>query len=139
MPEIKFNSGVQTFMLNDAVEVSFNPTDIIFAERVIGMIDEIDTIQTAYSDKYKDSDQYEAMLNDAHELDNTIRAKLDGLFGVPVCAPLFGETSVYAAADGLPLWCNLLLAVIDTMDASVIAEKKATNPRIQKYTAKYKR
>ena len=47
--------------------------------------------------------------------------------------------SIYAIADGLPIWANLMLAIIDEFDASFVAEKKKTNPRIQKYTKKYQR
>lgn len=139
MPEIKFNSGLQTFKLNDAIEVSFNPTDIVFAEKIMNLFNELDDMQTACVKRFNDTEDAAEILTTAHELDDGMREKLDSLFNVPICAPLFGSTSVYAAADGLPLWCNLLLALIDTMDDSVAKEKKASNPRIQKYVAKYKR
>lgn len=54
-------------------------------------------------------------------------------------AAVFGTMNVYALADGLPVWCNLMLAIIDEMDSSFAREKKASNPRVQKYLAKYKR
>ena len=47
--------------------------------------------------------------------------------------------NVYAMADGLPVWCNLMLAVMDEIDTSFAREQKRMNPRIAKYTAKYHR
>lgn len=44
---------------------------------------------------------------------------------------------MYALAEGLPLWANLLFAIMDEMDETVMREKKAMNPRIAKYTKKY--
>ena len=67
-----------------------------------------------------------------------MRDMIDGLFAKPVCADLFGTMNVYALADGLPVWCNLMLAVIDQIDTSFAAEQKKTNPRIAKYTDRWK-
>ena len=48
-------------------------------------------------------------------------------------------TAPYAMADGLHVWTNFLLALMDETDSAFAREQKATNPRIQKYTAKYRR
>ena len=64
---------------------------------------------------------------------------IDEALGQPVCGALFGGMNVYAMADGLPVWCNLMLALMDEVDTSFAREQKATNPRIRKYTAKYQR
>ena len=37
----------------------------------------------------------------------------------------------------LLVWANLLFAIMDEMDETVMREKKAMNPRIAKYTKKY--
>ena len=42
-----------------------------------------------------------------------------------------------ALADGLPVWANLIMAIIDTFDDEFAQEKKKKNPRLAKYTAKY--
>ena len=39
----------------------------------------------------------------------------------------------------LDVWTNFLLALMDETDSAFAREQKATNPRIQKYTAKYRR
>lgn len=62
-----------------------------------------------------------------------------GLFEEPVCDSIFGSMNLYAMADGLHVWTNFLLALMDETDSAFAREQKATNPRIQKYTAKYHR
>ena len=52
---------------------------------------------------------------------------------------LFGGMNVYALANGLPVWCNLMLAVMDEIDSSFAREQKATNPKLQKYLNKYQK
>ena len=64
---------------------------------------------------------------------------IDDVFSQPVCAALFGGMNVYAFADGQPVWCNLLLALMDEMDAALVREQKASNPRLKKYLDKYQR
>lgn len=48
MPEIKFETGIVSFKLNDAAEVSFNPTDSAFVEQIFNTFDELDGKQEAY-------------------------------------------------------------------------------------------
>ena len=48
MPEIKFETGIVSFKLNDAAEVSFNPTDSAFVEQIFNTFDELDRKQEAY-------------------------------------------------------------------------------------------
>ena len=47
--------------------------------------------------------------------------------------------NVYALSDGLPVWANLMLTIMDEIDTTFAREQKATNPRISKYTKKYQR
>lgn len=75
----------------------------------------------------------------ARARDAEMRAMVDEALGAPVCDAVFGGMNVYAVADGLPVWCNLMLAIFDLIDTTFVAEQKKTNPRIAKYTAKYQR
>lgn len=75
----------------------------------------------------------------ARERDAEMRGILDTVFGVPVSDALFGDMNVYAIANGLPVWCNLMLAIMDEVDTALAREQKAANPRIAKYTAKYQK
>ena len=69
----------------------------------------------------------------------TERNAINGILGADVCGPLFGGMNLYALADGLPVWCNLMLAIMDECDSAFSREQMRTNPRIKKYTAKYHR
>ena len=79
------------------------------------------------------------IFNIADRRDKEMREIIDGLFEEPVCDSIFGSMNLYAMADGLHVWTNFLLALMDETDSAFAREQKATNPRIQKYTAKYRR
>lgn len=139
MPNLQFDSGVREYTLNGAVTVRFNPTDMVFAERLFQVFDELDARQERYTAEVEKTEDNKALFSLARAMDTEMRETINGIFGADVCTPLFGSMSVYAASGGLPVWCNLLLALIDEMDESFTAEKAKTNPRIQKYIKKYKR
>ena len=66
-----------------------------------------------------------------------MRTEIDNLFGEPICDKIFGNMSVCALADGLPVWANFMISVIDEIDKGITIEQKKTNPRVQKYMQKY--
>lgn len=136
---IQFDTGVVDYDINGAVTVRINPTDLSFVERVFSTFDAMDEKQESYNAAIEAEKDPAGVFRIAREMDAEMRGMIDDVFGAEVCAPVFGRVSVYALSDGLPLWANLMLALIDEMDVAFAREKKATNPRIQKYTAKYKK
>ena len=64
---------------------------------------------------------------------------IDALFGEGSAAAVFEGISSYAMADGLPLWTNFLLAVIDTVPEEMNKQVKTSKPRVEKYLKKYHR
>lgn len=137
MNVLNFSTGVKTFAVNDAVEISYNPTDPLTVERVYDAFLSIAEKYDAGKDtKFEDN---KAFFQYARQRDQEVRKEVDGLFGEGVSDGLFGGVSSYAMADGLPLWCNFLLAVIDTFPAELSAQIKASKPRVEKYLAKYHR
>lgn len=138
MKELSFDSGLVTYKINGLVDVRFNPADAAFVERLYLAFDDLEEKQANYrSELEKMHDDPKAVFEFARTRDAEMRALLDDLFGVPVCEALFGDMSIYALADGLPVWMNFLLAVIDEVEATYKRQEKAQNPRIQKYTQKY--
>lgn len=138
MLELNHNTGVQEVSINGKVTVALNLTDMSFVERVFNAFDAMD----------KQQDRYQSMLNTteakdifaaARTMDSEMRDLINGVFGADVCADLYGSMNVYAMADGLPVWCNLMLSLIENMDDTFTAEKKKTNPKLQKYLAKFKK
>ena len=138
MADILFYNGLVEYNLNGKCKVVFNPTDMTFIERVFDVFDTLDAKQEAYKADIEGKDGKE-IFDIAHQMDAEMRDIIDNVFECEVCDALFGGMSVYAVANGLPVWANLFLAVMDEMDSAFAREKKLTNPRIQKYTQKYKR
>lgn len=133
---LNFETGIVTFSVNGACEVSFNPTDSAFVEKLFNAFDTLDARQERYKAEIEKVADKREIFVIARKQDAEMREIIDGVFG-PVSDALFGEMNVYAMANGLPVWCNFLLAVMDEVDGTFAREQKATNPRIAKYTAKY--
>ena len=139
MKNLTFETGLVTYDLNGAVQVTFNPTDSAFVERLFRTFDALDRKQDTYKAEVEQAAGSREIFDIARRRDEEMLAMIDETLGQPVCGVLFGGMNVYAMADGLPVWCNLMLALMDEVDTSFSREQKATNPRIQKYTAKYHR
>lgn len=133
---ISFDTGLKTFDINGKCEVVFNPTDPAFVERIYNTFDALDKKQEAYKSEIEKAEERETF-GIAQKRDKEMREMIDSAFGAPVCEAVFGSTNVYALADGLPVWVNLILAIMEKTGTSFAAEKSRTNPRLEKYTRKY--
>ncbi len=138
MPEIKIADGREEYSLNGKVKVLVNVSDSGWIERFFNTFESVDKVQEDYSQRIEGASGRE-VFDIAREIDAAIRAKINELFDTDICTPLFDGMQVTAIADGLPVWCNLMLAFMDAMDERYTAEKAKTNPRLQKYITKYKR
>lgn len=139
MKELNFETGLVEFDINGKTTVSFNPTDSNFIERLYATFEELDRKQEQYKADIEKMADKRKVFDYARERDEEMRGMIDDVFGAPVSDALFGGMNVYAVAGGLPVWCNLMLAVMDEVDSTFAREQKATNPRLTKYTAKYKK
>lgn len=137
MAEIRFDTGLTTYSINGSVEVSFNATDSDFVERLYQVFDRLDKRQSEYENQVQKMANKAEIFDIMRARDKEMRSDIDGLFGADVCEAVFGHMNVFALAEGLPVWCNLLLAVMDQIDTAFSKEQKATNPRLNKYLAKY--
>lgn len=137
MKELNFDSGLVSYSINAACEVTFNPTDSAFIERLYSAFEELDKKQEGYTAQVERLANKREIFDFARMCDTEMRGVIDGVFNQPLSQALFGEMNVYAVAGGLPVWCNFMLAVMDEIDTTFAREQKATNPRIAKYTAKY--
>ena len=136
---LNFESGLVTYNINGKCQVSFNPTDSNFVERLYLAFEDLDKKQESYKTQVEKLADKREIFDFARERDVEMRQVIDGLFDAPVSDSLFGGMSVYAVAGGLPVWGNLMLAGMDEIDTTFSREQKATNPRIAKYTEKYHR
>lgn len=131
--------GRVTYHINGKADIVFNPTDAKFARKLYSVFEQIEQKQTAYQEAMNGAKNPAALFDTLDKLDAEMRELIDGALGEGLCEKVFGDMSVTALADGLPVWANLLLAVMDEMDESVEREIKLTNPRIEKYTKKYQK
>ena len=118
MKELNFDSGLVTYSLNGKVEVTFNPSDSNFVERLYSAFEDLDKKQEGYKDTIEKMADKKEIFEFARERDSEMREIIDGLFEVPASEALFGGMNVYALANGLPVWCNLMLAVMDEVDST---------------------
>ena len=137
MKELVFDSGVISYSLNGKCEVSFNPADRVFAERFYNAVDEMGKIQEEYAEKAKALQEPAEAFSLSRERDNEMGKVLDGLFGAPVCEAVFGTMSLCAFASGFPIWLNLMLSILDEIEANIGDIQKQADPRIAKYKEKY--
>lgn len=139
MRELSFDSGVVSYSLNGKCEVSFNPADRAFVERFYNAFDQLGKLQESYAKKAEERQEAADAFSLARQRDGEMERILDGLFGAPVCASVFGDMSLCAFAGGFPVWLNLMLAVLDEIEAGIGDIQKQADPRIAKYKAKYQR
>lgn len=137
MADIRFETGVVSYNINGVCEVFFNPTDSAFVKRLFDAFEYLDKKQEAYRDEASKVGDHKQIFELSAKWDKDMREIMDGVFHAPVCEAVFGDMNVYAYANGLPVWCNLMLAVIEEIDTTFAREQKATNARIKKYTQKY--
>lgn len=137
MAELNFDLGITKYTVNGDYEVSFNPTDSAFVERLFNAFNALDEKQDDHKSEIEKMTDKRAVFDFARKRDAEMREIIDGVFERAICEPVFGGMNVYAMASGLPVWCNFMLAVMDEVDTTFAREQKATNPRIQKYTEKY--
>ena len=136
MKELTLNTGEIEYRLNDKCTARFNPTDPAFADRIYSALDELSRKQES---KNPDNMSTRETFDYLRKLNAEMRETIDGCFDTPVCEPLFGKMSVYASAEGTPLWMNLMLAIIDEFDDGIKREKAFHSEKLAKYTKKYSR
>lgn len=139
MAEIRFDTGLVSYDINGKAAVCFNPTDSAFVEKLFRTFDTLDQKQEAYKAEINGLTDQRKIFELARARDQEMRGMIEDALGAPVCDAIFGGMNVYAIADGLPVWCNLMLAIIDEIDTSFAREQKKTNPRLAKYAAKYQK
>lgn len=138
MNSLNFSTGVKTFSVNDgAAEISYNPTDTNFVSSLYDLF--VACAEKYEADKDKKFNDNKAFFEYARKRDAEVHEAIDSLFGSGISNAVFQGVSSYAMADGLPLWTNFLLAVIDSIPDELSKQVKESKPRVEKYLKKYHR
>lgn len=139
MEKIPFSTGLKQFELNGGQVISFTPTDPLLMGRIFAAFERLDGNQEQYKRTGNDTEDARAFFDFVNWVDSEMQNTIDGIFGVHIDRAAFDGASLFALADGLPLWANFIFAVMDVMDVNVAEAQKAQNPRLQKLMAKYKK
>ena len=134
---LEIDTGLVCYHLNSDYDLIVNPTDTEFVRRLYEVFNDLDKKQEGYKTQIEKMANKAEIFDFARERDREMREMIDTALGGPVSDAVFKDMNVYALADGLPVWVNLIFAIMDELDTSFTREQKLTNPRIKKYTAKY--
>ena len=126
---LNFADNKREYDLNGKVTVRFNPTDEGFIARLEDTFESLDGLQNELADG--------AGFAKFAELDKDMRKRIDALLGDGVSDALFEDMNCYALADGLPVWANLVLAILDEVSEAYDDEFGKTDSRVKSHTAKY--
>ncbi len=138
MKTLNIATGVVSYSLNDACTIELNPTDSMVARRLIALVDGLIEKREKIEGQLENASSRE-IFEACEKLDAELRRDIDEALKAPVCAAVFPNVSLLAMADGLPVFCNLIFALLDEVDAGWQSEVKKTDGRIAKYTAKYRK
>ena len=158
MKELNFDDGLVEYRVNGSATIRFNPTDTEFCKRILNIFRDLSGKQSEYEARLPKSDfpemsepdlsdpekvselnrQTDELLSTIQQMDKEMRQAIDEAFQTDgVADAVFGDRSLYAYANGFPLWANFLMAVIDEMPASAEEQAKLTDPRLRAYVGKY--
>ena len=134
---LHISTGIEELVLNEKVHIFLNPADPTFAKLLFTKFSALEEEDRAWRERMKDLQDPKAVMEEWDTGDKMFRAAIDGVLGEGTCEALIGGTSVLALADGLPIWANILLAIIEQMDDALTRQEKTVNPKLQKYMSKY--
>lgn len=135
---LNVNTGLKEYDINGAIKVCFNPTDTVFAEKVVDTFSSLESKQDVYRREIADASTHTEVFDIARKWDKDMRTMIDGIFDAPVSQAVFGDMNVYAIADGLPVWMNLLFAVMDEISTGFQSIETDVPAKIKNYIDKYK-
>lgn len=126
---LNFETGLVEYDVNGACKIKFNPTDESFTQSLYELFRELEGMQEVFAE----GEGFEAFRN----LDKDMRGKIDALLGDGVSDSLFSGMNCYAIADGLPVWMNLVLAMLYEVCEAYEREFGKTDARVKAHTKKY--
>lgn len=135
MGALNYSAGGKVYDLPNGETVSFDPCNAEFASAVVRAFSNCHKIhQEGTKELPQDVDElYKA----TKKMAGDIRREIDAVFGDGVCDKACCGSSPISISDGLPVWMNFLMAVIDEIDANIPEGEKRSRARVQQYMDKY--
>ncbi len=135
--KIEYSTGVKTYEVAGG-EISFNPTDTEFSRRLYDCFEKLANLQTEGEVKNAEVEQDGRKLYDMiGEREAEMRKNIENVFGEGSASKIFPDTGLYALADGLPVWANFLLAIVDIVEEASDKEIGIATPRADMLMKKY--
>lgn len=103
MRELNFDDGLVTYTVNGKCQVSFNPTDSNFVEKLYLAFEDLDKKQEGYKAQIEKMGDKKQIFTFARERDHEMRDIINSVFDAPIADDLFGDRNVYALAEGVPV------------------------------------
>ena len=137
MDKLNVDLGLKDYELCEGCTVRFNPTDMELLNKIMESFKELEDEEEKRRNRIAEITDYKEMYNEYAEMDKLFREKINGLFGKDICTPLIGDMNIYARGNGLPIWANIIIAIVVEFDASIKEQDKLSKNRIDKYIKKY--
>lgn len=135
MGNLSYSAGGKAYTLNGGETICFDPCDAEFANRIVVAFRNCSEIQKRYPEEsFADIDEQLVFIQ---KMNADICEEIDKAFDAEVCKKACCGSSPCAISDGLPVWMNFLMAVIDEIDANMPEGEKRSRARVQQYTEKY--
>lgn len=136
MKNINTGAKVEEYNIDGKIVLRFNPADATFVKNFNAAFKALAEAQSELAEAAKNADD-EAFFDASAATNTKLRGVLNDLFGEDICTPIWGTMDLTAISDGLPLWFNFMMALIDEIDVDMKNIKAVRSARLDKYTAKY--
>lgn len=142
--ELNIDDGLVAYSVNGGkATITFNPTDASFFKRLYDAFSKLSAMQDSVNEKHIDDAPekvYEAMNDISAQMKAQIDETLAPFCNVPsICEAVYGGMNLWAYSNGVPVWCNLVLSLIDTAEGAAAEQKTLSKTAMEKYTKKYHR
>lgn len=138
MKNINTGAKVEEYNIDGKIVLRFNPADATFVKNFNAAFKALAEAQSELAEAAKNADD-EAFFEASAATNTKLRGILNDLFGDDICTPIWGTADLTALSDGLPLWFNFMMALIDEIDADMKNVKDVRSARLDAYLAKYQK
>lgn len=131
-------SKVTEYTINGTA-VTFMPTDLTWVEQFMHMVESIEARIPITQEEQKAIDEDpKAVFAVARRRDRDIREEIDRVFGDGAASAIY-PGNMMTLSEGLPIWLNFVLTIMDKIEAVMNEQQSISGPRIDKYTAKFQK